>query len=788
MAVKIDFDADFDAQVAQARAQRVLLPQEFYRLAAEKRALAFTVSGLARLDQAQAVADALAKFQAEGGTFEDFRKWALQQDWSLPRHRLETVYRNAVQTAYMAGHWRRFDEAKDDLPYLMYDAINDSRVRPSHLAMDGVIRPVDDPFWRTHTPPLGHRCFLPGTRVRGNFRLGSKMRYAGPAVEFWTASGARLAVTANHPILTEHGFVAAAQLREGMDCLSYSVDVKALFATVVASVDDKESPASVEDVFQALATDAFGLAKRSAFDLHGDAAFGQGDVDVAGAECHLMDGFIAEPAQRGDDFGLKLAGDWLARRCLKPLRDARARWFGDAKLAQDALAVGAGNAKHSADLGDRQAAVGVEPLHIRAQRIIFGVGCTPGRAALALDGGAVAFHRGPFDPLCFALAAQRDAVAAQEAIDRLPADAVELGKRIDAGAFRVLLEQLVRVFRFPLPARHRLAAAQARGLLHRSKLEAALAQQTLEAAGGDAGLFAKLAGHFASKVARDKIVGVRHFTFRGHVYDFQTDQGWLIANGIIASNCRCTLRSLSAREAQRRGGVTQSIPAEAVPDEGWGGDPRDAWRGLEAALTGRLRQCDAGAADFAKGGRIAQPLWCKEGPFRDFARMQEAWIRRKGQMPEPRPLALPMLDYSSPPDGYAAFMRHLGLDESGGWLETVSGDAVFVSDALFKDLNGDWKWFKRGRDAWALYVAEVILRPQEVWRIRHDGDEKLYLLGRFARGREILEALAVFRRDARERWSEGVTAFVADDKRAVYLKEKRRWLLNHAASVTYLEA
>ena len=108
--------------------------------------------------------------------------------------------------------------------------------------------------------------------------------------------------------------------------------------------------------------------------------------------------------------------------------------------------------------------------------------------------------------------------------------------------------------------------------------------------------------------------------------------------------CRCSLRSVSAREAQRRGGVTQSIPAGAVPDEGWGGDPRDAWRGLDAALAEKLRQCDAGSAVFAKGGRIAQPLWCKDGPIRNFALMQQAWIRRKGQMPDPRPLVLPRLD------------------------------------------------------------------------------------------------------------------------------------------------
>ena len=31
-------------------------------------------------------------------------------------------------------------------------------VRPAHLAPDGIIRPVDDPFWNTHSPPAGFRC------------------------------------------------------------------------------------------------------------------------------------------------------------------------------------------------------------------------------------------------------------------------------------------------------------------------------------------------------------------------------------------------------------------------------------------------------------------------------------------------------------------------------------------------------------------------------------------------------------------------------------------------------
>jgi len=157
-AFRIPFDLDADVAIAKARALGVIPPAQFYSLPAEKRAQAFTVSGLAKLDQVQAVADALAKMQAEGGTLADFQKWAKTQDWSLPHHRLETIYRNAVQTAYQAGHWRSFEESAKALPYLMYDAINDSRVRPSHLALDGVIKPVDDAFWKTASPPLGHRC------------------------------------------------------------------------------------------------------------------------------------------------------------------------------------------------------------------------------------------------------------------------------------------------------------------------------------------------------------------------------------------------------------------------------------------------------------------------------------------------------------------------------------------------------------------------------------------------------------------------------------------------------
>lgn len=406
MAVTIPFDAPASVQIAEARRQRVMPPEGFYRLSAEKRALAFTVSGLARLDQVQAAADALARHIAEGGTLASFQAWAKTQDWSLPRHRLETIYRNATQTAYNAGHWRRFEETKATRPFLMYDAINDSRVRPSHLALDGVIRPVGDAFWATHSPPLGHRC-------------------------------------------------------------------------------------------------------------------------------------------------------------------------------------------------------------------------------------------------------------------------------------------------------------------------------------------------------------------------------------------RCRLVSLSAEQARARGGVTQQPPAEGAADAGWGAKPTNPWSGYAHALKSKLALCEMADAAMAARGRITAPLWCKDGPVRDFALMQQAWIERRGEMPAPRPLNLPetLVQPGREREAFGEFMQAFG----GGATARVtlpSGDVVVVADDLFRTLDGRWKIGKRERDRWLGYIAALIKAPQEIWRLELGSSQELYLLGRFLRGRQRIDALAVFKRERSGHWVDGKTAYVFDNPAGL---DKKRAELLSAASLSWLE-
>jgi len=159
--LSIGFPLPFEDAIKAATERGVVLPDTYYmpQMSARMRAWTFSVARMGQIDQIQAVLDFLNdRILSKGGTFQDFKRQAMAKGWGLPRWRVELILRNHLQNAYQAGHWRAFDLAKKERPYLRYSAINDSRTRPSHRALNGVVRPVDDPFWTTHSPPLGHNC------------------------------------------------------------------------------------------------------------------------------------------------------------------------------------------------------------------------------------------------------------------------------------------------------------------------------------------------------------------------------------------------------------------------------------------------------------------------------------------------------------------------------------------------------------------------------------------------------------------------------------------------------
>lgn len=57
----------------------------------------------------------------------------------------------------------------------------------------------------------------------------------------------------------------------------------------------------------------------------------------------------------------------------------------------------------------------------------------------------------------------------------------------------------------------------------------------------DPSFILKLQERSAGQITIDEILEIRDFNFSGHVYDLQSDVGWIVSQNIVISNCRCTL-------------------------------------------------------------------------------------------------------------------------------------------------------------------------------------------------------------------------------------------------------
>lgn len=157
--LNIDFNLPFERVAEELAKRKIVLPNEYYSsLEKLHRQLSFSIAGVASLDQLQLILDSLTDSVANGTTFAEWQKNVDVKSLGLPKHRLDNIYRTNLQNAYNRGRWEHFQQNKETFPFLQYDAINDSRVRPSHLAMDGLIREIDSSFWATHYPPNGFRC------------------------------------------------------------------------------------------------------------------------------------------------------------------------------------------------------------------------------------------------------------------------------------------------------------------------------------------------------------------------------------------------------------------------------------------------------------------------------------------------------------------------------------------------------------------------------------------------------------------------------------------------------
>ncbi len=141
----------------------ILTADEFYALESWARSRAFTVAGVTKAEVLNDIHSAVDDALQQGTTLEDFRgklqEIMQNRGWegTTPWHE-ETIFRTNIQTAYSVGRYEQIQKVKEAFPYLQYLAIDDDRVRPEHLAMNGRIFPIDSPVWDEWTPPNGFNC------------------------------------------------------------------------------------------------------------------------------------------------------------------------------------------------------------------------------------------------------------------------------------------------------------------------------------------------------------------------------------------------------------------------------------------------------------------------------------------------------------------------------------------------------------------------------------------------------------------------------------------------------
>lgn len=95
----------------------------------------------------------------------EFKAEADKLNADYNRRWLQTEYHQTIANAQVAEKFQGYLAEKSVYPNLKYRAINDERTREKHRVWDGLVLPVEHPFWQKHLPPndWGCRCYVEQT-------------------------------------------------------------------------------------------------------------------------------------------------------------------------------------------------------------------------------------------------------------------------------------------------------------------------------------------------------------------------------------------------------------------------------------------------------------------------------------------------------------------------------------------------------------------------------------------------------------------------------------------------
>lgn len=108
-------DMTFEEAVAYFKERVPVTASRFYQIAAEYRALAFTVSGYTKAQVLKKFYDELLAALEEGNSLAEFREnmndfLEAEGYEGITPYQAENIFRTNIQTAYNVGHYKRMTE------------------------------------------------------------------------------------------------------------------------------------------------------------------------------------------------------------------------------------------------------------------------------------------------------------------------------------------------------------------------------------------------------------------------------------------------------------------------------------------------------------------------------------------------------------------------------------------------------------------------------------------------------------------------------------------------------
>ena len=431
----------------------------------------------------------LGKIRREGLSADRIDALVEGYEKRLLAERAEAIARTITIDASAEGQNLLWQQAIDDglldeteWEVVWSAAVGSERTCERCLAMDGKTRPINGTYpGGVGHPALHVQCLPSETLVSARGLLAaSKRLYDGPLVIICTASGKELRVTPNHPVLTSRGWVAAGELKKGGDVISA---LRPEFITAGVR-DSHDMPASIEQVVEAFARSSKALpveVPTSAPDFHGDGR--GGEVAVIWANRELRD-------------------EGHTSLCEKHAKGALFLAYA-----------------HKAGL------IGYRALALFLQRVLASARSSMRSSDLLLPLGVG--HAGPFDGFAFALASAGHPGFNQEPSYNRPRNSESTRDGVFGNTGEIDLSDF------------RLGQIGS-WVSHPARSHAMLAQDTKDNNGGAPEFTREAGAALAGHVFSDNIVLVNVQSYRGHVYNLETEEGWYSAGGIITHNCRCS--------------------------------------------------------------------------------------------------------------------------------------------------------------------------------------------------------------------------------------------------------